>query len=773
MPACSNHINRNVKAILLVLALLLTATTPVYGFDITVGWDKNTEVELRGYKVYYKTGSEGAPYNGTGADQGASPITISLDDLDDPDNPTYEVTGLDDQLCYYFVVTAYSDGTSEDSGYSNEVDECLEDDLTAPQITASPSVSAKTNTTATVEWTTNESADGRVEYGVGTSTWGNYPSSQNDTSLTTSHSMELTGLQPLTAYYLRVGSTDGSGNGPTTSSEISFTTNPNPDTDPPSILEFPAINYGNNTIDITYDEANLQNVTTETNYTFSPTVLFASLGGSDDIANTTGNTYRLTFGYIPSFTILNLTLQNVTDQAGNPLSPNSIKINDNDDDGMADDWESAKGLDPNDPGDTVDDPDGDGLSISQEFNAGGTTSTDPNNADTDGDGMDDGWETTYGVSPLVDDAAEDADSDGWTNFQEYASGTNPNSAASKPIHVKETIPHENLANDPTATIPVDASLAFRIEASAAVNLTNQNDVVFHINEAGSPVYERNLGDPSVKVTKLLAEPDTSVSKLWIEYDRSSDSQLAAAYDYDTEVGVSVYVKDKAGSELESQSVRFKTQTQADHQSEQLALPPTTTVNSQGSSTHVIMLDERAFEDESLRGARILFNGEDGGVTPYFGPLDVVPTLSVSGSEGQGIPLNLKPPRTFPSGVTLFLPYYTAAGVQGLCVYGYNGLQWELVCDESGNIRAAGEGWLIPEWNNGKSRAVLDTANLSGITVWVRHFSSFAVGEPGLAGTGGGTINGGSSGSSYGSLDAANLSDGGGTGGCFISTLTTQ
>lgn len=45
--------------------------------------------------------------------------------------------------------------------------------------------------------------------------------------------------------------------------------------------------------------------------------------------------------------------------------------------------------------------------------------------DTDGDGLPDSWETKFGLSVGVDDSALDPDGDGLTNLQEYQAGTNP------------------------------------------------------------------------------------------------------------------------------------------------------------------------------------------------------------------------------------------------------------------------------------------------------------------------------------------------------------
>jgi len=95
---------------------------------------------------------------------------------------------------------------------------------------------------------------------------------------------------------------------------------------------------------------------------------------------------------------------------------------DSDNDGMPDWWEVAHGLNPYDPSDANQDPDGDGLTNLQEYQHG----TDPHNADTDGDGMPDKWEIDHGFNPLnPSDANLDADNDGLTNLQEYQHGTDP------------------------------------------------------------------------------------------------------------------------------------------------------------------------------------------------------------------------------------------------------------------------------------------------------------------------------------------------------------
>src|SRR6185295_13894663 len=58
-------------------------------------------------------------------------------------------------------------------------------------------------------------------------------------------------------------------------------------------------------------------------------------------------------------------------------------------------------------------------------------------ADSDGDGIPDAWETANGLNPNdPNDAALDSDGDGMTNYQEYVAGTNPQQPGS---HLAATV----------------------------------------------------------------------------------------------------------------------------------------------------------------------------------------------------------------------------------------------------------------------------------------------------------------------------------------------
>ena len=104
---------------------------------------------------------------------------------------------------------------------------------TAPTSTATSSVSLSVSDvgysvstdTATVSWTTNEAATGEVYYGIATPLDLSATSTANvsTSTLSTGHSLGITGLNASTTYYFVVKSADASGN-VATSSEDSFTT---------------------------------------------------------------------------------------------------------------------------------------------------------------------------------------------------------------------------------------------------------------------------------------------------------------------------------------------------------------------------------------------------------------------------------------------------------------------------------------------------------------------------------------------------------------------
>lgn len=105
------HLTILIKLTLLSLCILLIPSQS-YGMDVELQWEANPE-PLTGYKLYYKVGENSAPpYDGTGLNEGASPILTGK-------VTTYTVTDLSPDKTYHFALTAYNE--DGDSGYSTIV----------------------------------------------------------------------------------------------------------------------------------------------------------------------------------------------------------------------------------------------------------------------------------------------------------------------------------------------------------------------------------------------------------------------------------------------------------------------------------------------------------------------------------------------------------------------------------------------------------------------------------------------------------------------------
>ncbi len=96
-----------------VLSFVTFLYSPCCAATVTLSWDANTESDLAGYKVYYKSGTSTLPFNGTDALEGVSPIDVNS-------WTTATISGLDPSKAYYFTVTAY-DTSGAESTNSNIV----------------------------------------------------------------------------------------------------------------------------------------------------------------------------------------------------------------------------------------------------------------------------------------------------------------------------------------------------------------------------------------------------------------------------------------------------------------------------------------------------------------------------------------------------------------------------------------------------------------------------------------------------------------------------
>ena len=142
---------------------------------------------------------------------------------------------------------------------------------TVPPVISNLQISGITDTMAVIIWDTDEPADSSVEYGNTTA----YGLRSSDAVAVKVHSIILTGLAPNSTYHLRVRSTDTSGNGPTTSPDMDFTTHAVPDVAGPVISSI-------RIVDVTTDGATIEWTTDE------PSNAFLEYGaGTSYVANIT------------------------------------------------------------------------------------------------------------------------------------------------------------------------------------------------------------------------------------------------------------------------------------------------------------------------------------------------------------------------------------------------------------------------------------------------------------------------------------------------------
>lgn len=185
--------------------------------QINLSWTASTDnVGVAGYRIERCSGSATC----TTYTQIATPGTNSYSD-----------TGLTASTIYRYRVRAV-DAAGNLSSYSTATNATTQapPDTTPPTI-SSIALSGVTASSATITWTTNESSDTQVEYGL-TASYGN--STTLNTSMVTSHLATLSGLSAGTLYHYRVRSRDAAGNLGVSPDNI-LTTQTLPDTTLPSV----------------------------------------------------------------------------------------------------------------------------------------------------------------------------------------------------------------------------------------------------------------------------------------------------------------------------------------------------------------------------------------------------------------------------------------------------------------------------------------------------------------------------------------------------------
>jgi hypothetical protein len=189
MLARSNNPSNLLTSSLLVLIFLATGPAALGG-NVKLAWDPNTEYGLAGYKLVYRTASGGY----------GAPVDVG-------NTTTYTVTGLAAGT-YFFALKAYNTGGLE-STFCPEVSTTVVAIDSMPPIISNVTATPITQSALSINWTTNEPSDTQVEYGA-TLAYGNTVSLAS--ALVTSHSVQLTGLQPGATYHFRVKSRDAPGN---------------------------------------------------------------------------------------------------------------------------------------------------------------------------------------------------------------------------------------------------------------------------------------------------------------------------------------------------------------------------------------------------------------------------------------------------------------------------------------------------------------------------------------------------------------------------------
>ncbi len=149
---------------------------------------------------------------------------ISFSQVGTTSGLSYVDNAPESRLYYYKVYT--QDGAEARSSGTNAVSLTPTGKWTsAPTLESGPQAGAITTKKATITWSTSRTSDSKVQYGRESGKYGE--TEPSNSSQVTSHSIQLTGLNPGTTYYYKAKWTDEDGN-TGTSEEKSFTTSPAP-----------------------------------------------------------------------------------------------------------------------------------------------------------------------------------------------------------------------------------------------------------------------------------------------------------------------------------------------------------------------------------------------------------------------------------------------------------------------------------------------------------------------------------------------------------------
>ncbi len=73
---------KSYQIVIVTFLILVNSISFAFCQDITLSWDPSPTADVDGYKVYYKQGNMDFPFDGTGANEGVSPVDVGNTPID-------------------------------------------------------------------------------------------------------------------------------------------------------------------------------------------------------------------------------------------------------------------------------------------------------------------------------------------------------------------------------------------------------------------------------------------------------------------------------------------------------------------------------------------------------------------------------------------------------------------------------------------------------------------------------------------------------------------
>lgn len=328
--------------------------------------------------------------------------------------------------------------------------------------------------------------------------------------------------------------------------------------------------------------------------------------------------------------------------------------------------------------------------------------------DDDNDGLPDDWELRYGLNPrdnTGDDGRDgDLDGDGVSNWEEYQAGSNPAdhlTGNDQRPRILAVIPQQGAGIDDDRRVPIASSFCMLLQVPKGLDGTDTSSVQLSIYDGETP-YVRDLSDTGVlRLLKLLDETDNQLTRFWLIYDRSRDG--AGLFPFDTEIAISVLLKDREDQAFADATYRFSTETEEQHLAAQDEAPATAPLASDDPD---LSIEEGydmglAITEGSLVGTKVIFNSGTA-IPPTVGPVNEVPELPAATGTPLGAPLNLQPPTVSDTPIKLVLPCRGVTNEENLMVQIYAGDRWVKAYHADGSVTDEAQGWVAPSQKGVKS-----------------------------------------------------------------------